>query len=458
MGKITIIVIVIIAAFSYHVVQNILSYSDLTETLPEIYWGPKSSQNEKEDTSVKPFKINIDEKALSQLKTRLKEELASDRLTPPLEGIGFEYGFNSKYLKEVGTHWLTKYDWRSREKLLNQFPSFKTKISGLNIHFQHAKSSNNKKYKKTVPILVLHGWPSSFVDHQKLIPLLTDPKGSDVNFEVIVPSLPGYGFSDGASKPGMEPVHMGQIMVKLMKRLGHDKFYVQGGDWGGLIGATMTAVYPQNILGLHSIMCGSNHPKANMRLMASALLPSLFMTPAESERFPSYSKIFSFILRETGYFHIQATKPDTVGTGLSHSPLGLAAYLLEKYSTWTNGAGYSKADGGLTSKFTLDELLDQVTVYWFTNSITTSIRLYAESFGPQQTKMGLDRVAVKVPTACIVPKNDEWLMQTESMAAATFHNIISFKYANDGGHFFSLEHPDVLANDIIPFVNLLEKQ
>jgi juvenile hormone epoxide hydrolase len=435
-----------------------LSDVELTHTFPDQYWGPPGTQNEKEDITIKPFKISVEEKVVTNLKRKLKEELESGRFTPPLEGIGFEYGFNSKYLKEVTTYWLNKYDWRSREKLLNQFPSFKTKISGLNIHFQQVKSKNNGKYKKTRPLLVLHGWPGSFVEHQKFIPLLTDPVNSDINFEVIVPSLPGYGFSDGATRPGLGVIEMGQIFVKLMRRLGHEKFYIQGGDWGSVIGSTMAMIYPKNVVGYHSNGCISNHPRAILRMLGATFFPSYLFTGQEAERFAPLSKVWTFWTRETGYLHIQATKPDTIGAALSQSPTGLAAYILEKFSTWTNEKGMHSLDGALTNKFGMDELLDNIMVYWVSNTITTSVRLYSEFFGKRFFGLGLDRVPVKVPTACIVSWNDGYTMQTESMVAETFHNLISYKYAADGGHFLAMEHPDVLANDVLPFVKIVEEK
>jgi juvenile hormone epoxide hydrolase len=306
--------------------------------------------------------------------------------------------------------------------------------------------------------LVLHGWPGSFVEHQKLIPLLTDPKDSDLNFEVIVPSLPGYGFSDGANRPGLGPAQIGQIMIKLMERLGHTKFCVQGGDWGSLIGTYMAAIYPQNVVAFHSNMCMSMHPRANLRILAATFFPSFFFSPEEKELFHPLTDRFIFYIRELGYAHIQGTKPDTVGVGLSHSPTGLAAYILEKFSTWTNEKGMSEFDGALTKKIGLDELLDNIMVYWVTNSITTSMRLYAENFSKHHYGLELDSVPVKVPVSCIVPRNEGYMMQTESMAAETYQNLVSYKYASDGGHFFSMEHPDVLAKDFVPFVHAVEEK
>lgn len=167
-------------------------------------------------------------------------------MIPPLEGIGFEYGFNSEFLKKVREYWMNTYNWREQEAYLNSFPHFKTNIAGLDIHFIHSKPKEEaKKNVKVLPLLLLHGWPGSFVEFTKIIPLLTkQTKGYDFVFEVVVPSLPGYGFSDAARKPGLGPAEMGLIFDRLMKRLGHDRYYVQGGDWGSLIGSNMATLYP----------------------------------------------------------------------------------------------------------------------------------------------------------------------------------------------------------------------
>ncbi len=168
------------------------------------------------------------------------------RMVPALEGVGFQYGFHSDYLKKVRDYWMKSYDWKKHEAFLNTFPHFKTNIGGLGIHFIHSKPNKAlAKQKKVLPLLVLHGWPGSFVEFTKIIPLLTkETEGYDFVFEVVVPSLPGYGFSDAARKPGLGPAEMGLIFDRLMKRLGHDHYYVQGGDWGSLIGSNMATLYP----------------------------------------------------------------------------------------------------------------------------------------------------------------------------------------------------------------------
>jgi len=185
MGKLLVIYVGLLSVISAWVLYGIFSDGDAPQ-LPEFYWGPKEKQNQKEDTTIRPFKINTEEKVLTDLKARLTLELSPERnrLTPPLEGIGFQYGFNTNFLKTVTNHWLNKYDWRAREKTLNQYPHSTTNINGIEVHFQHVKSLSKKYYKHTKPLLLLHGWPGSFIEFQKMIPLLTDPVNSELNFEV----------------------------------------------------------------------------------------------------------------------------------------------------------------------------------------------------------------------------------------------------------------------------------
>ena len=176
-------------------------------------------------------------------------------MVPALEGIGFQYGFHAEVIKKVRDYWLNKYNWREQEAYLNTFPHFKTNIGGLDIHFIHSKPSKKlATSKKVLPLLCLHGWPGSFVEFTKMIPLLTqDSPDYDFVFEVVVPSLPGYGFSDPAKKAGLGPAEMGLIFDRLMKRLGYDRYYVQGGDWGSLIGTNMATLFPHKYYAIFNL-------------------------------------------------------------------------------------------------------------------------------------------------------------------------------------------------------------
>jgi len=183
MGKIFILSFIAVTALTAYILFNVFS-DGTAPKLADQYWGPTLKNLPKDDPSIRPFKIAVSDKIIQELKQRLKIELDGGRFTVPLEEVGFNYGFNNEFLRKVGQHWLDKYDWRTREKLLNKYPHFKTKISGLDLHFQHVKSSQTGKFKMTKPLLLLHGWPGSIVEFQKIIPLLTDPAESDINFEV----------------------------------------------------------------------------------------------------------------------------------------------------------------------------------------------------------------------------------------------------------------------------------
>ncbi|OXA58423.1 juvenile hormone epoxide hydrolase 1 [Folsomia candida] len=426
--------------------------------LPQIsdqYWGSGSAPTS-EDKSIRPFQINISEKVLTDLRTRLSLEVASqdERVADNLEGVGFEYGMNKKFLKKVVTHWLNQYDWKQREKMLNKYPSFKTKISGIDIHFQHVKPSTKGK-RGNLPLLLIHGWPASFTEYQKLIPLLVDAKDSEYNFELVIVSLPGSGFSEASRKPGLGPAEMSPIFLTLMKRLGHEKFYVQGGDWGSLIASNMGTLYRDNVLGIHMTMCFSNHPRSILKFGLASVVPQLFMDDDEIiQHVPLYRFLFH-LLRETGYFHLQATKPDTIGVALSHSPSGYAAYFLEKYSFWTNATWLHLDDGGISSRFNLDELLDSLMVHWVGQSITTGMRIYREIFNVlTSNQFALDRVPVHVPASCLNFPNELLAMPKFPLLEKYPH--LRYSKAPTGGHFNALEVPDIVAKDIRTSFSLVE--
>lgn len=227
---------------------------------------------------------------------------------------------------------------------------------------------------------MLHGWPGSFREFYGVIPLLTQPQeGKDFVFELIIASLPGFGFSQPASKPGLGALECAVVFKNLMQRLGFEKYYLHGGDWGAVIVTAMSSLYPNSVLGMHSTMCFDDSPSATIKMILGSFYPSFIIDKKYENKIYPISATFERMLLEFGYMHLQATKPDTVGVGLNDSPVGLAAYILEKYITWTNEDGKTLPDGGLKQKYSYVELLDTVMIYWVTNSITTSMRIYAES-------------------------------------------------------------------------------
>lgn len=247
----------------------------------------------------------------------MNQRLEKTRLTvPPLEGIHFQYGFNTDTLKKIITFWQKEYKWRDREIFLNKFPQFTTKIQGLDLHFIHVKPKiTDPAIKKTIPLLLLHGWPGSVREFYSLIPLLTTKPqhGADFVFEVVAPSLPGYGFSQAAVKPGLGTAQIAVVFNNLMKRLGHDKYYVQGGDWGSQIASNMGVFYPNNVLGLHLNLCTVSNLCNTLKIAVASLFPRLIVEEKDVDKLYPLGEKFGNTLLESGYFHLQATKPDTVG-------------------------------------------------------------------------------------------------------------------------------------------------
>lgn len=240
-----------------------------------------------------------------------------------------------------------------------------------------------------------------------------------------------------------------------MVRLGYNKFIIQGGDWGSVIGNNLATIYPENVIGYHSNMCGTFSPIAGLKMIISSLYPTAFVKEEHVDFFFPYLTKMGGMLEESGYFHLQATKPDTIGAALSDNPVGLAAYILEKFAYWTDHSFRNLPDGGLTKYYTLDQLLHNLMFYQLPNSIQTSQRLYAEQFSSHGMSHQMDRVQTNVPTGCARLRFDlahtiDWALQEK------FTNLIHSTYHQNGGHFAALQFPDVLAKDFMSFVRKLE--
>ncbi|XP_075168336.1 juvenile hormone epoxide hydrolase 1-like [Haematobia irritans] len=445
----------IIVAFGLVIASLVQKYRQLQYPLPppdidlNKYWGPGSGDGYKENVAIKAFDISVQPEVIEDLKLQLSRPI---NLHEPLEGVAFEYGFNSNYLQKIIKYWRDDYlpKWEEREKYLKKFDHFQTEIQGLKIHFIHEKPKNVKK--KVLPLLILHGWPGSVREFYDIIPMLTTPSEyNDYVFEVIAPSLPGYGWSQAASKKHMDTSQIAVILRNLMVRLGHEKFIIHGGDWGSIIGSNLAALFPQNTLAYHSNFCVNFSPLGIINGIISRLVPSFFYDKKYSKFFKTTREHFSYVLEEFGYVHLQATKPDTIGSVLSHNAIGLAAYILEKFSSWTNNEFKHLNDGGLTKHYTLDSLLDNIMIYYITNSITTSQRLYAENVSKSFLGNDLERVAVKAPAGCAHFLHD-LDHHTDYQLKSKFINLIHTTYYEDGGHFVAMEVPRMLYEDIIQFI------
>ncbi|XP_026738427.1 juvenile hormone epoxide hydrolase-like [Trichoplusia ni] len=410
---------------------------------PEAWWGPKDLQG-KLDKSIRPFKVKFEEEMIKDLRYRLKNHRP---FTPPLEGVAFEYGFNTNQIEGWLNYWAEKYNFTERETFFNQFPHYKTYIQGLDMHFIRVTPKVSKDVK-VIPLLMLHGWGGSVREFYEAIPLLTQQQtGYNFVFDLIVPSLPGFGFSQGSVRPGLGMPEAAVILKNLMNRLGYENFYVQGGDFGGAVAAVMATLYPDVMLGYHSNMLLSQHSTSIFRMFVGAYFPSLIVEPHLADRMYPLSKFFAYFIEELGYMHLHGTKPDTIGVPLTDSPAGFLAYMLEKFSVWTRTEFKHLPDGGLGLRFTKDQLLDNLMVYWSTNSITTSIRFYAENLNFEKWAMGLDDIPTPVPTWALQAKH-EMIYQPPALLTPKFTNLVGTTILDDGGHFLAFELPKEFSADV----------
>ena len=379
--------------------------------------------------AVVPFKIQVPDAVLADLKDRL----ARTRFPGEIPGAGWDYGTDLAYLKGLVGYWRTTFDWRAAERRLNQFSQFTTTIDGLDIHFIHQRSSN----PNALPLAVTHGWPGSVTEFTKIIGPLTDPAAhggtaSDA-FHVVAISLPGFGFSGKPTERGYGPERIAGVLAKLMARLGYTRYGVQGGDWGSTVSRFAALNDASHVVGLHSNFCLAGPP-------AGAVNPIDGVPQAEVERQRARN---AFMENERGYFQEQSTKPQTIGYGLDDSPAGLAAWIVEKFKTW------SDSDGDVEKKFTKDELLTNITLYWVTQSGTSSARIYYENAraGGQPARR------VTVPTGCAVfPKEISFAPRRWVEGQ---YNLTRWTEMPRGGHFAAMEEPGLLVDDVRAFFRTL---
>jgi pimeloyl-ACP methyl ester carboxylesterase len=367
---------------------------------------------------MKPFKIEIDPSQIEDLKSRLIHVRWPDEITDS----GWEYGTNLSYLKELCNYWKDDFSWSDQELLLNQFEHFKTEDEDINLHFIHQKG----KGTKNLPLLLIHGWPDSFYRFIKLIPLLIEPDENGVAFDMIVPSIPGFGFSDKPREQGMGTAKIAVLFNKLMiETLGYDTFYVHGGDWGPGIATHMAIQEKERIRGLHL----TNMP---LDLFFSANAAEF----GEEEK--AYLQTFGQWQRKEGAFAaIQSSKPQTIAYGLNDSPSGLAGWITEKFNSWGDNNGY------IENSFSKDELLTIISIYWFTQTAGSAARIYYET-----TRQPPVTRALKINTPTYFAIFPEDCIQIPQAFGQRIYNIKSWNKMAKGGHFPALEAPDLLADDI----------
>ena len=366
---------------------------------------------------IRGFRVAVGDDVLDDLRARLRNtrwpdaELVDD----------WSQGIPLAYVQDVCRYWADEYDWRSREALLNRFDQYVTEIDGVDIHFVHQRSPN----PDALPLLVTHGWPGSVVEFHKVIEPLADPgaHGGDPAdaFHVIAPSLPGFGFSGKPTGTGWGVEKIADVWAELMTRLGYERFLAQGGDWGSAVTNAIAAQHPDRCIAAHMTLAMSVRPSGE---------------PTEPDELRAIERLVHYREHDSGYSTQQATRPQTLGYGLADSPAGQAAWILEKFWAWTD------CDGHPEHVLTRDELLDNVMLYWVTNSATSSARLYWQSFGGRrQRPLVTIPVGFSVYPAEIVPPVRKWCEQV-------FSDLRYWAEHDRGGHFAAFEVPDTFVADL----------
>jgi epoxide hydrolase len=372
-----------------------------------------------EQATIRPFKMHVPDQVLVDLRHRLAETKWPDQLP----GTTWEYGADIQKVRELANYWQNQYDWRAQEAKINRFDQFTTEIDGQQIYFIHQRSPR----PDAIPLLLIHGWPGSILEFLALIEPLTDPKDKNSPaFDVIIPSLPGFGFSGPTTTRGWGPQRMANALVVLMDRLGYSRYGIQGGDWGSAIAQDMAHQAPAHVIGLHLnlIFVPPPNPEAVEK-----------MSDAERKRYSYFDR------EESSFFYLQASEPETLAYSLTDSPVGWLAWMIGKFQLLTDN------NGDFLTAVDRDKFLTDVTLYWATNTVGSSMRIYRENRLTREETTPRPRLETPVgyadfPREVAVPPF-RWITQT--------YNVVQKTEMPKGGHFAALEQPDLLVDDIRKF-------
>jgi pimeloyl-ACP methyl ester carboxylesterase len=387
----------------------------------------------KDTTQIRPFHVNIPEAALTDLRQRIQATRwpAKETVTDRTQGVKLDQ------IQTLVKYWGTDYDWRKAEAKLNALPQFMTKIDGLDIHFIHVRSKN----PNALPIILTHGWPGSVFELLKIIGPLTNPeayggKASDA-FDVVIPSMPGYGFSEQPKTTGWGPDRIGKAWDVLMKRLGYNHYVSQGGDWGSVVADAMGRQKPAGLLGIHVNM-PATVPADIAKVLQSGGPEPAGLTVKEKAAFKSMNYLYT---KGGGYAGIMVTRPQTIGYSLTDSPVGLASFFLDKFNDWTYSGGDAQ------KVLTKDEILDDITLYWLTNTGASSAQLYWENATNNFNVVEQHTRDIHVPVAISIFPGEIY-QAPKTWAEKAYPHLIYFHEASNGGHFAQWEQPQIFAEEL----------
>jgi pimeloyl-ACP methyl ester carboxylesterase len=389
-----------------------------------------------EDIAIRPFQIHVPDAALIDLRKRIAETRWSDRETVNDQSQGIQLA----KLQELVRYWGTSYDWRKAEAKLNALPQFMTNIDGLDIHFIHVRS----KHPNALPVIITHGWPGSVIEQLKIAGPLTDPTAhggrAEDAFDVVIPSLPGYGFSGKPTGTGWDPDHIARAWTELMKRLGYTRYVAQGGDWGTPISSAMARQAAAGLLGIHINLPATVPPEVAVALVGGPVPAGL----SEKERAVLDALMASGKNGNLAYFTMMTARPQTIGYGATDSPAFLVAWMLVHpgFAQWTYGAYTEKSP-------TKDDVLDNITLYWLTNTAASSSRLYWENGARGSVIVAAAQKTneISLPVAITVFPEDVY-RPPETWARRAYRNLIYFHEVDKGGHFAAWEQPELFTAEM----------